>query len=500
MRLPVSRKSSRQIAPGNLPRPNGMGLWVTPLVFSSIVTLLLVATSGSAVTQFQTAIAFALIAIPCFAYADWRQTRRTQIPLFAVLAAAHAVFYCVSVLSTGLLDQSAERTSTAVLGMALLGVCSLFVGMRTGASSLLVQRVTLPDVPFDISKQWFIRAIAAFQIIVPFLPVGAGGGFRQVIAILLSFVPFVAFLLLWDVWLKGKATLSDKAVVVVFLVASVVGGLASGWLTSSVGVFILAGVGFVRVRGRIPLIPLVGVAFVMLFLQAGKSEFRDRYWYGGDQAGVAEKARFWIESSAVHLSGFILQPGTESFRDLFEAPFLTRSSLASEAATVYEKTPLYVPYQYGATYQSLLITWIPRFVWPGKPSVNDSNRFYQVSYGVTQQEDLDHVAIGAGLIPEAYMNFGWLGVPFVMFLGGVVLGAFESLFLGRRAGAFASAVGLAYVLQLLELNGQAAAYFGGMVQIIGLTFIIFLPVLHFGTRTSSAPTSWRTRFRPAVSQ
>jgi hypothetical protein len=30
-------------------------------------------------------------------------------------------------------------------------------------------------------------------------------------------------------------------------------------------------------------------------------------------------------------------------------------------------------------------------------------------------------------------------------------------------------VGLAYVLQLLSLNGQAAAYFGGMIQIIGLT-------------------------------
>jgi hypothetical protein len=61
-------------------------------------------------------------------------------------------------------------------------------------------------------------------------------------------------------------------------------------------------------------------------------------------------------------------------------------------------------------------------------------------------------------------------------------------------------VGLAYVLQLLELNGQAAAYFGGMVQIIGLTFIIFLPILHFANRASPAPTSWRTLFRPAVFQ
>ena len=138
---------------------------------------------------------------------------------------------------------------------------------------------------------------------------------------------------------------------------------------------------------------------------------------------MAEKAQFWIESSAAHLSGFMRPSGSQSFRDLFGAPLLTRSSLASEAATIYEKTPLCVPYQYGATYRYLLITWIPRVLWPDKPSVSDSNRFYQVSYGVTQEENLDHVAIGAGLIPEAYMNFGWLGVPVVMFLGGVVLGA-----------------------------------------------------------------------------
>jgi hypothetical protein len=321
--------------------------------------------------------------------------------------------------------------------------------------------------------------------------VGSGGDFRQVIAIVLSFVPLVAFLILWDAALRGNATSADKVLVVIFLVASVVGGLASGWLASSVGTFILASIAFVRIRGRIPVIPLAGIVLAMLFLQGGKSAFRERYWYGTDQAGAVEKAQFWIEQSLERLTAFNGQPGGEVFRDSFEAPLLTRSSLVTEAATVYEHTPSAVPYQYGASYKYLWITLIPRFLWPDKPSVNDSNRFYQLSYGVTQQEDLDHVAIGAGLIPEAYMNFGWTGIPIVMCLAGVILGVFERIFLGHHAGAFASALGLAYVLQLLALNGQAAAYFGGMIQVIGLTLVIFLPALRFKARSASVRIHWR---------
>jgi len=226
----------------------------------------------------------------------------------------------------------------------------------------------------------------------------------------------------------------------------------------------------------------------MLFLQGGKSAFRERYWYVADNAGPVEKAAFWIEKSVERLASVSGQPG-EGFQESVEAPLLMRSSLVKEAATVYENTPSPVPYQNGATYKYFLVTLIPRFLWPGKPSVNDANRSYQLSYGVTRVEDLDHVAIGAGLIPEAYMNFGWAGVPLVMCVAGVILGVFERIFLGQRAGVFASAVGLAYVLQLLSLNGQAAAYFGGMIQIVGLTILVFLPGLRFKKRP--ARIHWR---------
>jgi hypothetical protein len=497
--------------------------WLSPLLWSSAATVLVLATSRHGSTPLQAAMAFALIAIPCFAYAEWRQTRRTQIPLFAILAAAHTVFYCLSLLWADILAESAGSTATAVLGMALLGVCGLFVGMRIGARPLPNGRgpVTflrdpipsrarqpavsrgfqhspiLPDVPNDPRKWGLIRAIAACQVLVPFLPVGSGGEFRQELTILLNFVPLVAFLLLWDASLRGKGTPLDKVLIVVFLTASVIAGLASGWLGSCVGTFVLASIAFVSVRRRIPAIPLVGILLAMLFLQGGKSAFRERYWYGSDEAGVVEKAQFWIAKSTERVTLFTGQPGAETFRDSFGGPLLTRSSLVSEAATIYEHTPATVPYQNGATYRYLLVTLLPRFLWPCKPSVNDSNRFYQVSYGVTQQGDLDHVAIGAGLVPEAYMNFGWAGVPLVMFLAGLVLGIFERIFLGQHAGAFASAVGLAYVLQLLALNGQAAAYFGGMIQILGLTILIFLPGLRFKKRRFPLRLHWRV-LSPAV--
>ena len=87
-------------------------MWfVAPLATSAAVTILLLAGSRHGWTQLQAALAFISIVFPCFAYAEWRQTRRSHIPLFAVLAAAHTVFYCVSVFWTDILSGAETRTA-----------------------------------------------------------------------------------------------------------------------------------------------------------------------------------------------------------------------------------------------------------------------------------------------------------------------------------------------------------------------------------------------------
>jgi len=473
------------------PRTASRDPWsfVAPLLISAAATVLLLAGSRHGWTQLQAVLAFTSIAFPCFAYAEWRRTRRSHIPLFAVLAAAHTVFYCVSVFWTDTLAGAGTGLVTVVLAFCDLGISGLYIGIRMGAWGLRWRRVRLPDVPADRRNWTLIRVIAGCQVFVPFLPVGTGGDFRQEIAIVISFIPVVAFLILWDATLRGKGAVVDKVLVAVFLAASILAGLVTGWLGGCIGNLLLAAIGYLRVRRRVPVVPLGAVILIMLFLQGGKPAFRERFWYGDDNAGAFVKAKFWIAKSAERLTLLARQPGG-GWHEALE-PLLARSSVVGESATVYQNTPSLVPYQHGATYRYLLVTLIPRFMWPGKPSVNDANRFYQLAYGVTLEQDLDHVAIGAGLIPEAYMNFGWAGIPIVMCLAGVILGIFERIFLWRDTGVFASALGLAYVLQLLSLNGQAAAYFGGMIQIVGLTMAIFLPALCF--RKPSRQIAWRVR-------
>ena len=114
------------VRPQTAPR-NEASSWLAPLLTSVLATVLLLAGSRHAWTHVQAALVFSLIAIPCFAYAEWRQTRRTHIPLFPVLAAAHTVFYGVSVFWTDTLAPSEAGTATAVLAMANFVVIGLFI-------------------------------------------------------------------------------------------------------------------------------------------------------------------------------------------------------------------------------------------------------------------------------------------------------------------------------------------------------------------------------------
>ena len=139
-------------------------------------------------------------------------------------------------------------------------------------------------------------------------------------------------------------------------------------------------------------------------------------------------------------------------------------------------------FQYGKTYSYLAITLIPRFIWPDKPSVNDANRFYQVAYGITTSEDLDSVSIAVGFLVESFINFGWFGDAFVMFLIGMILGLFERVLLAGGAGMLFNGIGMSMVFLLTAAELQAAQYIGGLIQPMVLALVIFAPVVRFRSK------------------
>ena len=268
--------------------------------------------------------------------------------------------------------------------------------------------------------------------------------------------------------LRGKGTGVDRALVVIFLASSIFAGLVTGWLGGCVGTLVLASIGFVRVRRRVPAIPVASIVLAMVFLQGGKSAFRERFWYQNEQAGAFKKARYWIEMSVERsvvqglgrgcrgacIDAVVAGKGVgDGLREYAVAGAL---SIWLELRVPVDHADPTIPVAgqtVGESTQPLLSGCLRRDA--GRRSRPRRHRRRADSGGLYEFR-LGGNSAGHGA-------------------AGIVLGIFERVLLGRNAGTFASAVGLANVLQLLALNGQAAAYLGGMVQIVGLTIMIFLP-------------------------
>jgi hypothetical protein len=301
--------------------------------------------------------------------------------------------------------------------------------------------------------------------------------------------------------------LRDKILVFGFLILRLVGGLSSGWLGVSASILVICGAIYLMEKHRIPRWALVFVVLFTLFFQVGKDEFRKTYWQDTgqngqmEQSGRAERVAFWAENSFTKWNEALSDSSGESFRRALN-PSVSRISLLNQSANVVELTPAVVPYQYGWLYSYMAITWIPRFIWPDKPSMSEANQYYQIAYGLSTEEDLAKVSISVGLLTEGFMNFGWAGVVGVMFLAGIFFDFYQKTFLAKTSGALMTGIGVILLPQFLAVESQMAQYLGGIVQEVVVTLIVMLPIIRIrGLRSRGATTPRFKRFTraPALS-
>jgi hypothetical protein len=431
--------------------------------------------------------AFFLMIIPWGSYLYWQQGRRDRLPLFAMVSGAYWVYFALALFwgqrtFTAAVASAAitptESTITDATWMALVGVACLWSGMRMPMP--IWDPSKLPDI-LDQRASWaYVRAVLIAGVAFGLRPgtvwiLGAEG--RQLMITLTTVVPDVAFVLLFDRYLRGRSAPIDRVMLVTCGAARLLGGLASGWLGPTVGWGVTCGALFLLRRRTFPVVPIALTIALLLFLQVGKSEFRSVYW-SSEQAetGMVDRVQFWFETAASKWSD-ALRSGerTESLGLASES--LQRASLLTQVAHVLEMTPSQVPFQGGDTYRFMAVTLIPRVLWPDKPTVNDANRFYQVAYGLTAENRLDTVSIAVGSLAEGFINFGWAGVIGVMLLIGVVLGVYQRTLVVAESSTLFLAIGLTLVPGFLALESQLGQYLGGIVQQMLLTLAVFLPIV-----------------------
>jgi hypothetical protein len=472
-----------------------------PLTF----TCLLWMTSINPVNLWQLALCVALLVIPWSSYVRWQRQKDNELPVFAMLSLMYWLYYAVALFWGDLTirmarfvfaHESSPKFLSLALVMCLVGVVSLWIGMKSRIGRRIVPQTT-PYLNQKRGQRNYLRGVLVASALLGVFETSTyvlGEGGRQLISLAMSFIPLLAFTLMFRLYLRREATQLDKVLVFGFLMVRLVVGLSSGWLANAASIMIICAAAYIAERHKIPRLAVMTVLLFTLFFQVGKEEFRSVYWYqqSQTQATQLDRVSFWVNASLEKWQSALTDPSGADLRELLNKS-VSRVSLLAQSANVLEQTPDAVPYQYGQLYSYLVITFIPRFLWPEKPSVSEANRFYQVAYGLTAEEDLNNVAIGVGILTESFISFGWLGVIGIMFLVGIFFDFYQSAFLSKTSGVLMTSLGIALLPQMLGIESQMATYVGGIVQQVGLSLLVFLPIIKWRrarpVRFSNSPST-----------
>lgn len=484
----------------------GMDDWLRKLIPPLLLSGFLWVTSSNEITLEAGLAATLLACFTWWSYQNWTaQPTGSGVPLFAILGAAYWLYFAfplfwgrplieiLNILEVGLTTQSI----TAGMRMAAIGVVMIWFGMHSGIARRMTPSRVL-DVPWNARGKRYLRTILGLGILIGFwesAPYVLGGAFRQLMFTLQSVVPLVAFAFILRQVVRRRADPVDRWLVAIFLGVRILVGISSGWLGSLAVLIVIVGIVYAEEKGRVPALAVLLVFVTFLFFQAGKQDFRRTYWYGGSEGGKLARVSFWLERSVENWGNILDDASGVLLRESIYRSF-ERVSLLPQTANVLELTPEVVPHQGAQLYSYLAVTWIPRFLWPEKPSANESNRFYQVAYGLTAEENLEGVSIAVGVLTESFIAFGWLGVFGIMFLMGVFYEFARLTFMSADSGNLFRAVGAVLVFHFIGIEGQMAQYLGGLVQQIAVVLLCMLPVWRLRSRTgllSTRKKEWKVR-------
>lgn len=454
----------------------------------AVITIFLWLTSPNGVTFVQFLAGFIMLLMPWASYQRWKKVKQTEVPLFSMIASMYWLYYVlplfwgdrfsVSTFKQGI-DITDEAITTSIL-LALLGVIAFWLGMRTSFGRNLVPR-NVPDIPTNPMRWDWLRVLllaGTFGSLSETALYLLGYGLSQLMLTLLTLVPMVCYAILFRNYLRGQATRGDKILLAFFLFLRFMIGMSSGWMGALGFLMITTAAIYIYERKKFPVVFITLMAIYVLFFQVGKFAMREKYWYEAEEGTKVERIAMWMDESFKRWGEALNDSSGEVVRSLAYTS-LSRVSLLTQTANVMELTPSTVPYQYGQTYSYMFIAFIPRFVWPDKPSANDANRFYQVAYGITAEEDLDMGSFAAGALTEGYINFGWIGGFAVMFLLGIFFDWFQWTFLTESSGYLLRGIGVALLPYFLTIESQLAAYLGATLQRVGLILLLMIPIIRF---------------------
>lgn len=198
-------------------------------------------------------------------------------------------------------------------------------------------------------------------------------------------------------------------------------------------------------------------AIVYMLFNPIKFEYRDVVWRSsaGQQMSGLDKFSLFLELAANYwLSD---QVASEEVR----SNLLTRLNHLAMATVAVENTPKVIPYWNGESLELGLVAFIPRFLWPNKPSLTFGNQF-GVRYGILYEGNTD-TTVNLTWVVEFYINYGYPGVIVGMAFVGVAFALLERWYSTPGTSLIDVIIPLSTTFTLVYPESNLVSMWGGVL-------------------------------------
>jgi hypothetical protein len=412
---------------------------------------------------------------PAYQYFRKAPQLRRPLPFFPAISAAYGLYFAFP-LTIGVTDQYYNAPIDPTVDYELPVQLAFFgwIAMVSGYAIVSVYvKERAPAQLLTWDPKYIARAglaLFAGAVGMNLLKAWLGGSF--VSGGVYQFVISLQWLgagLLTVLARRGELSRGMQMVLVAGILLTVGMMLAIGSIAPAV--MFLAILGFGLWIGK-PVMEFKWVALAVVLALAATSfrgvaiDFRKVAWFGSQNLTQTERLglmwkllqiraeRDGIPATILH--GIAETGGRSADLDLF--------------ANVVRRTPTEVPYWGGQTYASLVGSFVPRFIWPDKPT-KELGQAFGHRYGLIYWTNTS-TAINLPILVEFYINFATLGVIVGMFLTGIIYRVLDSKVNRPGQSPVLSMIGGVLLLPLLLIESDFSLVFGGIpLNAIALWFI-----------------------------
>lgn len=359
--------------------------------------------------------------------------------------------------SSDYLVQSGVNATTVAAGFAIstLGIASFFVGL-VAVDNLLpmraMPRVTQIRDPKQLARRLIILGAGFFFVVAPIAKYIPSGSSIASVGYSLAVIGIV----LGAVFQIRQSTSRAAGIILAALTLPLITIVSIGFVGYGIAALLtVVGTVIKFIRWRWWFVPALalwlwaGLSFYVNYMPA-RQEMRDRVWGG---APFEERFEFLIQKAQ---EAEFFDPFENRHLHLIDNR-LNQNALVGRSMYYIEESQM--GFAYGESLKSATIAWIPRLIWPDKPTYAGSGTFVSQYTGLTFGKG---TSVGLGCILEFYLNFGLTGVVCgCALIAGCLRFVDRLAFAHLRTGSY-----LQYVR--LHLVGIAMLQPGGMIaEIVG---------------------------------